>query len=89
MKQEKGKRDIYWVVERHTAGLALIRVRGKSLVPAPPPSISEATDLGSASELRKLGSSSVCTERQKEIKIRFLDYSYIRKNVSLKQFTDR
>lgn len=31
-----------------TAGLALLRVRGKSLVPAPPPNMIAATVLGSA-----------------------------------------
>lgn len=38
-----------------TAGLALLLVRGKSLVPAPPPKIIEATVFGSASGFSRIG----------------------------------
>lgn len=46
-----------------TAGLALLRVRGKSLVPAPPPSIMEATVFGSAGVIPRLCSCNACPLR--------------------------
>ena len=65
-----------------TAGLARIRVRGKSLVPAPPPRISDATDLGSASDTRKLGASVDCSRAKNnriivflEVKLKQINYS--------------
>lgn len=48
MKKKNGILLFQEYFELLTAGLALLRVRGKSLVPAPPPNMIAATVLGSA-----------------------------------------
>ena len=73
-------------LRNHTAGLALLLVRGNRRVPAPPPKTIAATFLGSAFGVSNNAGSNFCTENNHQKDIQFtLHFKKITKIYLIKQ----